>query len=131
MSVVNGRDISTVSGACDKRVSAALPRSSCLLHSIFRPFLSSLKAAAEVSDHTRVSSEVLPEPLGPKSRKDGSVVLDGARNMRKWRNSGASNTTSMVVKIVHGDGCSNAVNKLSGAEGMASALSLNLHSPAE
>lgn len=83
-----------------------------------------------MSDHTRVSSEVLPEPLVPKSRKDGRFVLDGARNMRKWRSSGANNTTSMVVKIVHGDGCSNAVNKLSGGvEGMASALSLNLHSP--
>lgn len=41
--------------------------------------------------------------------------------MRKWRNSGANNTTSMVVKIVNRDGCSNAVNKLSGPEGMASA----------
>lgn len=82
-----------------------------------------------MSDHTRVSSEVLPEPLGPKSRKDGRVVLDGARNMRKWRSNGANNTTSMVVKIVHGDGCSNEVNKLSGVKGMASALSLNLHSP--
>lgn len=80
-----------------------------------------------MSDHTRVSSEVLPEPLGPKSRKDGRVVLDGARKMRKWRSSGAINTTSMVVKIVHGDGCSKEVNKLSA--GMASALSLNLHSP--
>lgn len=76
-----------------------------------------------MSDHTRVSSEVLPEPLVPKSRKDGRVVLDGARNMRKWRSNGANNTTSMVVKIVHGDGCSNAVNKFStGVEGMASAV---------
>lgn len=83
-----------------------------------------------MSDLTRVSSEVLPEPLSPKRRKDGRVVLDGARNMRKWRRSGASNTTSMVVKIVHGDGCSNEVNKLAGGvEGMTSALSLNLHSP--
>lgn len=81
-----------------------------------------------MSDHTRVSSEVLPEPLGPKSRKDGRLVLEGERNMRKWRNSGANNTTSMVVKIVNRDGCSNAVNKISSVEGMALALSLNSHS---
>lgn len=89
-----------------------------------------MKADTGVSDHTRVSSEVLPEPLGPKSRKDGRVVLEGARNMRKWRSSGANNTTSMVVKMVHGDGCSNEMKKLSGGvEGIATALSLDLHSP--
>lgn len=71
-----------------------------------------------MGDHTRVSSEVLPEPLGPKSRKDGRVVLDGVRNMRKWRSRGANNATSMEVKMVHGDGWSNEVTKLC-VEGIA------------
>lgn len=88
MEVVTGRDISTVIGAWEVRVSAGWPRSN------------------------RVSRDVLPEPLGPTRRTEGRVVAEADRYMTRWRKSGIDNTTNIVIRMAEGVGCSNEVSQL-------------------
>ena len=55
---------------------------------------------------TKVSSEVLPDPLGPVRRKVGKVVEVEERYMNRWRKRGMESTISAVTMIANGVGSS-------------------------
>lgn len=53
---------------------------------------------------TRVSRDVLPDPLGPISRIDGKAVNPLARKTKKCRKSGIVRTKTMPIARPRGDG---------------------------
>lgn len=53
---------------------------------------------------TRVRREVLPEPLGPRSRIEGNVVSPLARKKTVCRNIGIVNTSRSAIMSPTGDG---------------------------
>ncbi len=66
----------------------------------------------EMSAHTRVSSDVFPEPLRPARRNDGRVVEDVERYITKCRKSGIESTTRAVMIKAKGVGCKSLDNRL-------------------
>ncbi len=63
-------------------------------------------------DHTKVSKEVFPEPLGPTRRNDDKVVEEVERYITKCRKRGIEITTRAVRTIAKGVGCRSVDNKL-------------------
>jgi hypothetical protein len=61
---------------------------------------------------TRVRSEVLPEPLGPMSRMEGSVVKPLARKTKEWRKMGINRVIITVIARTNGEGLKRASTQL-------------------
>jgi hypothetical protein len=57
-----------------------------------------------VLQHTSVSRDVLPEPLGPIKRIEGNVVRPLARKTTAWRNKGIDKTRMTAIARPRGDG---------------------------
>lgn len=95
--VVRGREHSTARGVWEVCVDTEEPRSNwrCV-----RSFISTMTGTGRTS----VRSEVLPEPLGPRSRIDGRVVSTLALKTTVWRKIGIDIAIKTAIISPIGDG---------------------------